>query len=184
MGHQSLEVDTGEMAVMHQFHCNPGGAGGTRTCGQKSCLDARRVAARFQFAASLLSVLSWRVALPRYSLILAKKFSIRWRHLQASFRRPSGLCGWPGGCMPLLHGHPTLWATYRCQMLCRQQSAKRHALNQWCYSFAVMGLSQKQEEANPITHRVHQCHDFCGQPAPGSVNGLMLSPPFEPEAFW
>ncbi len=52
------------------------------------------------------------------------------------------------------------------------------------YSFAVMGLSQKQEEANPITHRVHQCHDFCGQPAPGSVNGLMLSPPFEPEAFW
>ena len=68
-------------------------------------------------------------------------------------------------------------------MLCRQQSAKRHALNQWRYSFAVMGLPRQQEEASPITHRVHQCHDFCGQPRPGIGQWTDVQPPFAPEAL-
>lgn len=65
-----------------------------------------------------------------------------------------------------------------------QRSAKRHVVNQWRYSFAAVGLPRKQEEANEIAHRVHQCDNPRGQPAAGSVNGLALSPPFAPEAFW
>ena len=62
----------------------------------------------------------------------------------------------------------------------RQESAKRHSLDQGRHSLAVVGLSREQEEANEITQGVHQCHDLCGQPAAGSANGLMLRPPFAP----
>jgi hypothetical protein len=47
-----------------------------------------------------------------------------------------------------------------------------------------MRLSRQKQEAHEIAERINQCHDFSCQAAARAPDGLMLSPPFAPVAFW
>ena len=66
----------------------------------------------------------------------------------------------------------------------QEQSAKRQVVDQLHDSLALVPLSWQQQEANEIAYRVYQGHDLCAQTAARAANGLMLSPPFAPDAFW
>jgi len=67
--------------------------------------------------------------------------------------------------------------------LVSQQRSERNASDQRSHPLHIVGLPRQQQELYKITKRVHQCHDFGGQPAARAPNGLILSPPFAPVAF-
>lgn len=72
----------------------------------------------------------------------------------------------------------------RIERLVREQCVKRNAFDQRCDTFHVMRLPRQQQEADQVAERIHQRHDLRRQPAARAPDGLSLSPPFEPVAFW
>jgi hypothetical protein len=47
-----------------------------------------------------------------------------------------------------------------------------------------MALSRQQNEPNQVSQGIHQGDDLGGQSTLGAPDGLILSPPFAPLAFW
>ena len=62
-----------------------------------------------------------------------------------------------GGCTTLVE---VLQQPVRIERLIREQRVKRNAFDQRRDTFHIMRLSRQQQEANQITERIHQCHDF------------------------
>src|SRR3712207_2096990 len=65
-----------------------------------------------------------------------------------------------------------------------EQGAEGDALDQRRHADRVMALARQQHEAHQVAQRVHQGDDLGGQAATGAADGLRLSPPFAPLAFW
>ena len=86
-----------------------------------------------------------------------------------------------GGCAALVE---VLQQPVRIKRLVREQRIKRNAPDQRRDTFHIMRLSRQQQKAHQITERIHQCNDFGRQSATRAPNGLSLSPPFAPVAFW
>ena len=53
-----------------------------------------------------------------------------------------------------------------------------------CNALHVMRLAGQQHEAHKIAKRIDQDHDLGRQSATRTSDGLSLSPPFAPLAFW
>src|SRR5919206_1829035 len=68
--------------------------------------------------------------------------------------------------------------------LVAEQSAKGDALDQRLHADAVVPLAGQQDETHQVTERIDQSDDLGGQPAARAADGLILSPPFAPLAFW
>src|SRR3712207_8085004 len=65
-----------------------------------------------------------------------------------------------------------------------EQGAEIDAADERRHADAVVPLPGQQDEAHQIAERVDQGDDLGGQPAARAADGLMLSPPFAPLAFW
>src|SRR3712207_2430506 len=70
-----------------------------------------------------------------------------------------------------------------------EQGAEGDTLDQGRHADGVVALARQQHEAHQVAQRVHQGDDLegddlGGQAATGAADGLMLSPPFAPLAFW
>src|SRR3712207_2183283 len=65
-----------------------------------------------------------------------------------------------------------------------EQGAEGDALDKRRHADGVVALARQQHEAHQVAQRVHQGDDLGGQAATGAADGLMLSPPFAPLAFW
>ncbi len=145
-----------------------------------SPLGARRVATRFQFAASCCQFCQNGWGTDPVLLDPGKEILHQVTPLEACLRRA------------LWSLRAVLGDAYRCstgiqhcgqpivvKCLVGQRDTKRRLVAQWRYSLAVVDLFRKQEEANESAQLVHHCHHLCGQLTTGSANGLMLgSPPF------
>src|SRR3712207_2026584 len=68
--------------------------------------------------------------------------------------------------------------------LVAEQSAEGDAFDQRPHADAVVALAGQQDEAHQGAERIDQGDDLGGQPAARVADGLMLSPPFAPLAFW
>jgi hypothetical protein len=47
-----------------------------------------------------------------------------------------------------------------------------------------MALARQEHEAHEVSQRIDQRDDLGRQPAARATDGLMVSPPFAPLAFW
>ena len=65
-----------------------------------------------------------------------------------------------------------------------EQSVKCQPLDQRPDAHDVVALPRHQDEAPQIAQRIDQSRDLGRQPAFRSPNGLSLSPPLAPVAFW
>ena len=54
----------------------------------------------------------------------------------------------------------------------------------WGDAERIMALAGQQHKAHQVSQRVHQRDDFGRQSAARAPDGLILSPPFAPLAFW
>jgi len=96
-------------------------------------------------------------------------------HFPVGFRRDHG------GCAARIKVFEQLIGI---KSLVSQQRIKRHVLDQWSDAFHVVGLPRQQKEPHQVAKRIDQCHDLGRQPAARAPDGLSLSPPFAPVAFW
>src|SRR3954467_12849664 len=65
-----------------------------------------------------------------------------------------------------------------------KQSAEDDTLGQRLHADAVVALTGQQDEAHQSAEGVDQGDNLGGQPAARAANGLILSPPLAPLAFW
>src|SRR3954471_21327857 len=65
-----------------------------------------------------------------------------------------------------------------------EQSAEDDTLDQRLHADAVVALAGQQDEAHQSAEGVDQGDNLGGQPAARAANGLILSPPLAPLAFW
>src|SRR3954449_13064737 len=65
-----------------------------------------------------------------------------------------------------------------------KQSAEDDTLDQRLHADAVVALTGQQDEAHQSAEGVDQGDNLGGQPAARAANGLILSPPLAPLAFW
>ena len=68
--------------------------------------------------------------------------------------------------------------------LVRQKGVKGDVLDQRGNAFQVVSLAGQQNKVEQVAQGIDQGHDLCGQSAARSPDGLSLSPPFAPLAFW
>ena len=68
--------------------------------------------------------------------------------------------------------------------LVRQKGVKGDVLDQRCHAFQVVSLAGQQNKVEQVAQGIDQGHDLRGQSAAGAPDGLSLSPPFAPLAFW
>ena len=64
-----------------------------------------------------------------------------------------------------------------------QQRSERDIVDQGGNPLHVVRLPGQKQKAQHVAERIDQGHDLGRQPAAGASDGLMLSPPFAPEAF-
>ena len=72
----------------------------------------------------------------------------------------------------------------RIERFIRHKRAEGDIPDQWRDAFHVMRLTGQQQKADQVAKRIDQGHDFGRQAATREPNGLSLSPPFAPVAFW
>ena len=72
----------------------------------------------------------------------------------------------------------------RIKRLIRQQRIERDIPDERRNALHIMGLSGQKLEAHEVAECINQCHDLGRQPAARASDGLSLSPPFAPVAFW
>ena len=72
----------------------------------------------------------------------------------------------------------------RIKRLVRQKRPERDVADQRGNALHVMRLTGQHQEADQITERIHQRDDLSRQTAARASDGLSLSPPFAPVAFW
>ena len=65
-----------------------------------------------------------------------------------------------------------------------KQCIEGQAVDQRSDAHDVIALSRHQHEAHQIAERIDQDRDLGGQPAFRAPDGLILSPPLAPVAFW
>ena len=140
-------------------------------------------------AAYLVSILSYRVALPVNSLIFAKWFSIRVTPLVdvsivVSFPFPVRF-GWNNrGCAALIK---ILQEPIGVESLVGQQRCEGDIVDQRSNPLHVVRLPRQKQKAEQVAERIDQGDDPGRQPAARASNGLMPCPPFAPsfapEAF-
>lgn len=70
------------------------------------------------------------------------------------------------------------------ECLVGQQRIEIHAFDQRRDAFHVMRLPGQKKKIKQVPQGVDERHDLGRQSAPRASDGLMLSPPFEPLAFW
>src|ERR671928_1592594 len=68
--------------------------------------------------------------------------------------------------------------------LVAEQGAEGDALDRRPHADAVVPLAGQQDEAHQAAERIDQGDDLGGQAAARAADGLSLSPPFAPLAFW
>ncbi len=57
-------------------------------------------------------------------------------------------------------------------------------LDQWGNALHVVGLSGQKKETHKVSERIDQRDNLRRQPATRTPDGVILSPPFAPVAFW
>ena len=65
-----------------------------------------------------------------------------------------------------------------------QKRSKGYVANQRGDPFHVVRLSGQKQKAEQVSERINHANNLGAQPATRAPDGLMLSPPFAPEAFW
>lgn len=70
------------------------------------------------------------------------------------------------------------------ESLVSQESTEVYAIDQRLDTPHVMSLTGQKYEVDQVTERVDQSNDLGGQSAARAPDGLILSPPFAPLAFW
>lgn len=65
-----------------------------------------------------------------------------------------------------------------------QERPERNIPDQRGNALHVMRLTWQQQEADKVAKRIHQSDDLGCQAAARTPDGLILSPPFAPVAFW
>ena len=65
-----------------------------------------------------------------------------------------------------------------------QQGVEVNLLDQGGDAYRVMALTRQEHETRQISQGIHQRDDLGGQASSGSPDGLILSPPLAPLAFW
>src|ERR1700757_4312779 len=68
--------------------------------------------------------------------------------------------------------------------LVAEEGAKGDVCDQRGDAERIMALAGQQHKAHQVSQRVHQLDDFGRQSAARAPDGLILSPPFVPLAFW
>ena len=68
--------------------------------------------------------------------------------------------------------------------LIAQQSLETNTLDQGLNAEQVMALTGQQYETNQAAQSIHQSDDLGGQASSRAPDGLILSPPLAPLAFW
>jgi len=116
------------------------------------------------------------------SLSLQKKFSIKWRHLQASasilrgVRRPRVLGNDDPGSAPVEFADDPV----DVEGLVRDQAAERGGADQRRHADRVMALTGQKFETHKVSQRIGERDDPGRDPAARGAYGLALSPPFAP----
>ncbi len=70
------------------------------------------------------------------------------------------------------------------ERLVRQKGVKGDVLDQRGNAFQVVSLAGQEMKVEQVAQGIDQGHDLRGQSAARSPDGLSLSPPFAPLAFW
>lgn len=70
------------------------------------------------------------------------------------------------------------------ERLVRQEGIEGNAIYERFHALNVVSLTGQENEVGQVSERVDQSNDLSGQSAARAPNGLMLSPPFAPLAFW
>lgn len=65
-----------------------------------------------------------------------------------------------------------------------EQGVECQPLDQWPDPHDVVALPRHQHETHQIAQCIDQGHDFGRQPALRAPDGLIVSPPLAPVAFW
>ena len=65
-----------------------------------------------------------------------------------------------------------------------QERIEGNAIDDRCDALHVVRLAGQENEVGQISERVDQSNDLGGQSAARAPNGLILSPPLAPLAFW
>ena len=65
-----------------------------------------------------------------------------------------------------------------------QKRSKGNIADQRGDPFYVVRLSGQKQKAEQVSERINLANNLSAQPATRAPDGLMLSPPFAPEAFW
>ena len=65
-----------------------------------------------------------------------------------------------------------------------QESIKGHAIDERFDALHVVSLTRQENEVGQVSERVDQSNDLGGQSATRPPDGLILSPPLAPLAFW
>ena len=72
----------------------------------------------------------------------------------------------------------------RVERLIGQESVEVHAIDQRLDPLYVVGLAGQENKVGKVAERIDQSNDLGGQSAARAPDGLILSPPFAPLAFW
>jgi hypothetical protein len=64
-----------------------------------------------------------------------------------------------------------------------QQCAKGNVVYQWSPPFHVVCLPRQKQKAKQVPERIDHANYFGRQPTARAPDGLMLGPPFAPDAF-
>jgi len=70
------------------------------------------------------------------------------------------------------------------ECLVRQKGVEGDILDQRCNAFQVVSLARQEMKVEQVAEGINQGHDLRGQSAARAPDGLSLSPPFAPLAFW
>lgn len=65
-----------------------------------------------------------------------------------------------------------------------QKRIECYVLDQRCDAFQVMSLTRQENKVEQVSKRIDQRHDLGGQSAARAPDGLSVSPPLAPLAFW
>lgn len=65
-----------------------------------------------------------------------------------------------------------------------QKSIEGHVVDQRCDAFEVMSLTRQDNKVEQVSERIDQRHDLGGQSAARAPDGLSVSSPLAPLAFW
>ena len=66
----------------------------------------------------------------------------------------------------------------------REQGIERNIFDQRRDTLHIVRLSRQKQEPHQVPKRIDQRYDLGRQPATRASDGLSLSPPFAPVAFW